>query len=91
MVINYKDVIPQLKQHILADGFHLVLDHEKSHGSVLVNGVDGKEYLDFFSFFASLPLGFNHPKINNPEFHKRILPATLCKPTNSDVYSIPFA
>ena len=91
MSLTFSEVIPTLKRHILVDGFHLVLDPEHSKGSLIRNGLDGEDYLDFFSFFASLPLGFNHPKLVSPEFQKKIAPYALLKPTNSDVYSIPYA
>ncbi len=91
MAMTYSDVLPSLKKHILVDGFHLALDPEKSHGSYLFNGIDQKEYLDFFSFFASLPLGFNHPKLNNDAFKSKIAPFALIKPSNSDVYSVAMA
>ena len=40
----------------------IVVDLENSRGLRLKDKSDGKEYLDFFQFFASMPLGFNHPK-----------------------------
>jgi L-lysine 6-transaminase len=91
MSLSYSDVIPSLKRHVLVDGFHIVLDPIKSHDCIIYNGADNQEYLDFFSFFASLPLGFNHPKLVTPEFQKKIAPYALIKPSNSDVYSVAYA
>lgn len=91
MSLSFQEVIPSLTQHILVDGFHIVFHPEKSKGCVIHNGMDGQDYLDFFSFFASLPLGFNHPKLCSPDFQKRALPYITEKPSNSDVYSIPMA
>jgi L-lysine 6-transaminase len=84
-------VFDTLKKSILVDGFHVVVDLEKSHGSVLVDARDGKEYLDFYTYFATLPVGHNHPKIKNPEFQKKMLRASLANPANSDVYTVEFA
>jgi len=80
-----------LARHMLADGYDLVLDLEKSHGRRLHDARTGREYLDFFSFFATLPVGFNHPKTRDPEFLARLTRAALVNPTNSDIYSTDFA
>ena len=50
-------VIPTLERRILVDGFHVVLDLDRSTGSRVYDARDGKEYLDCYSFFASSPLG----------------------------------
>ena len=50
-----------LGKYILCDGYDMVVDTEKSHGSYMYDAKHNKEYLDFFSFFASMPIGFNHP------------------------------
>ena len=76
-----------LAKHILADGYDMVLDLEKSHGSYLIDKVTKKEYLDFFTFFASNPLGMNHPALDNEEFLHRLGKAAINKPSNSDIYT----
>lgn len=78
-----------LGKHILADGLEPVLDLEKSHGSWIVDARNGKEYLDLFSMYASMPIGYNHPKIL--EAKERLAVAALNKPTNSDVYTTQMA
>ena len=85
--IHVSDVRTTLAKHILADGYEMVLDLEESHGSYLVDKVTNKEYLDFFTFFASNPLGMNHPALNNEEFIERIGKAAINKPSNSDIYT----
>jgi len=67
-----KNVLETLSKYMLVDGFDLVFDGEKSHGSYLYDSKHNKEYLDFFTFFASSPIGFNHPKMNNEEFIKKL-------------------
>ena len=67
------EVLDSLGKSILVDGFHVVVDLEKSKGSVLVDARDGKEYLDFYTYFASLPLGHAHPGLTEPEFSKKLL------------------
>ena len=80
-----------LSRHMLADGFDFVLDLEKSEGSHLFDSRHGKRLLDFFSFFASNPIGMNHPGLKTPEFQQRILRAAVHNPTNSDVYTVEMA
>jgi L-lysine 6-transaminase len=76
-----------LKRHILVDGYHLVMDLDKSHGAFIFDNERGRDVLDFYTSFATCPLGYNHPKLRNPEFAARILPSALNKPANSDVYT----
>jgi L-lysine 6-transaminase len=80
-----------LAEHILADGYKLILDLERSHGAWLYDSLRGREYLDFFTCFSTCGLGYNHPKLDNLEFHREILPAALNKPSNSDLYTVEMA
>ncbi|OZD07014.1 L-lysine 6-transaminase [Rhodococcus sp. 06-235-1A] len=86
---NVRDVIGD---HLLADGFELVLDLDASTGSTLVDARDGTRYLDLFTFFASNALGMNHPAlIDDPEFRADLMQAAMNKPSNSDIYTVPMA
>ncbi len=85
--VSPDNVLDSLKKHILVDGFHIVLDLEKSEGCYMVDARDGKRYIDFYAFFASLPLGFNHPKMKEPEFLERLEIASIHKVANSDIYT----
>lgn len=86
------DVHARLARHLLVDGFDLVLDLDRSHGSWLVDARDGREYLDLFTFFASSALGMNHPALaGDPVFRAELLSAALGKPSNSDVYTVAMA
>ncbi len=81
-----------LGQHILTDGFHVAIDLEKSHGSWIVDAVSGREILDFYSYFATLPVGHNHPALlEDREFMAALTRAALANPTNSDIYSSEYA
>ena len=86
-----QDVHDVLRQHILVDGYHLVVDLARSHGSFLFDAARDREVLDFFGSFSTCPIGYNHPKLDTPEFRARILPAALNKPANSDLYTPEFA
>jgi L-lysine 6-transaminase len=88
-MIDARNVHATIGKYMLADGMDQVIDLKKSHGSWLVDARDGKEYLDLFSMFASMPVGYNHPTLlKNRE---RIAAAALNKITNSDIYSTQMA
>ena len=84
-------VFPILKENVLVDGFHLVIDLEKSHGSTIVGALEGREYLDCYGYFATLPIGHNHPKMADEGFRKSLMTAALSNPANSDIYSRQYA
>lgn len=79
--------IDDIARHMLVDGFPFVLDLEKSHGCHLVDKRDGRSYLDFFMFFASVPIGFNHPRMLDDEFVRTLGRLAVNKPSNSDFYT----
>ena len=89
MSIAPTDVHKTIAKHMLADGMEQVIDLKKSHGSWLVDARNGREYLDLFSMFASMPIGYNHPYMM--ENKDRLTHAALNKVTNSDVYSTEMA
>jgi L-lysine 6-transaminase len=81
-----------LSKHILADGFDLTYDMEKSQGAYIYDSKYNRKLLDFFTCFASVPLGYNHPKMVNDEgFKKNLLLAAMANPSNSDVYTQQYA
>ena len=84
-----KEAKNNIGKRILADGMDQIIDLNKSHGSWLVDSRDEKEYLDLFSMFASLSVGYNHPYLL--ENKDRLMSSALNKPTNSDVYSMEMA
>jgi len=85
------DVISELKKYMLADGFDFVLDINLSKGPYFLDQRTGKKYLDFFTCFASMPIGMNHPKLNNEDFINFIGQIALNKPSNSDIYTSAMA
>jgi L-lysine 6-transaminase len=80
----------KIARHLLVDGFHLVLDLERSEGSWLVDASDDRKYLDFYTFFASAPLGVN-PFADDPEFMALLAKVAANKPANSDLYTTHLA
>ncbi|MEL6616690.1 MAG: L-lysine 6-transaminase [Bacteroidota bacterium] len=90
------DVRAILDRHILADGYHMVLDMEQSQGIYLHDAVTGRRFVDLFTFYASNPLGMNHPALAGPTpeaegFRARLMDAALNKVANSDIYTRHFA
>lgn len=77
--------------HMLADGYDLVLDIEKSKGTYLADSRTGALFLDFFTYFGSLPLGHNHPLMTEPSFLRELGKIASTKPANSDIYTIEMA
>lgn len=81
-----------LSQHVLADGFDLTYDMGLSQGAYIYDSKYKRKLLDFFTCFASVPLGYNHPKmVNDENFKNNLLQAAIANPSNSDVYTQQYA
>src|SRR6195256_5396291 len=89
--ISASNVLGTLEQHILLDGFKVVIDLEKSRGSYLYDGATGHRLIDLYGFFGSMPVGFNHPYFERDEVKRDLLRAAKVKIANSDVYSQGYA
>jgi L-lysine 6-transaminase len=81
------DVHNVLSRHMLADGYEIVMDLRKSKGSWVFDAKRGRNVLDFFTNFASCPIGYNHPRLDNPEFRDKLAEVAINKPANSDIYT----
>ena len=84
-------VIDTLSRYILVDGFHIVVDLERSKGTYMVDARTGKKYLDMYTYFSTLPIGHNHPKMMDRDFLRELKAAALENPANSDVYTEEYA
>ncbi len=91
MVISPGEVHGILGRRMLVDGYDLVLDLEKSKGTYLADFKTGSLFLDFFTFYGSLPLGHNHPAMTEPAFLRKLGRVASTKPANSDVYTVEMA
>ncbi len=80
-----------IAKHMLVDDLGFVVDLKHSHGPYIYDSLAKRELLDFFSFVASMPIGLNHPKLNDEKFLERLTAAALNKLTNSDAYSVEMA
>jgi len=81
------DVREVLSRHMLTKGMMpMVLDMDDSQGVRLRDEKSGRTFVDLFGFYASSPLGMNHPKLTEDQaFLERLMDAALNKVTNSDV------
>jgi L-lysine 6-transaminase len=90
-LVDASNVLHRLEQHILLDGFKVVIDLDKSRGSYLYDSATGRRLIDLYGFFGSMPVGFNHPYFNDPDVQQDLLRAAKVKIANSDVYSEGYA
>jgi L-lysine 6-transaminase len=84
-------VVESLQHHILVDGFKLVFDIQQSRGSRFIDAASGREYIDLYGFYASQPIGFNHPWFKRPDVEADLLAASKIKVANADVYTVQYA
>lgn len=88
-MIQPHEVKTVLANHMLADGLELVMDLENSSGSYLVDKLSGDRFLDFFSMYASMAVGYNHPRLLAVK--EQLAKLVIQKPSCSDVYTETFA
>jgi L-lysine 6-transaminase len=86
-----ENVLGTLGRHMLVDGYHVVMDLDRSRGSVIYDSLHRVEVLDLYSHFATVPIGYNHPKLKEPAFLEELQRAALTKPANSDIYTLEMA
>ncbi|MBC7653174.1 MAG: L-lysine 6-transaminase [Oligoflexus sp.] len=92
LFVSPQDVKKTLSKHLLTDGYDLTFDLEKSHGVRIFDSKYNRTLLDFFTCFASVPLGYNHPKMmEDEEFKKNLFLAAMANPSNSDIYTTQYA
>src|SRR5215471_7758651 len=84
-------VLHTIEEHVLLDGFKIVVDLDKSRGPYLYNRVDNRRLIDLYGFFGSMTVGFNHPHFDDPQVQRDLLRAAKVKIANSDVYSAGYA
>jgi len=73
----------------LTEGFDMILDLDRSEGSWFVDQRNGDRYLDFFSMYASMAVGYNHPAL--VAARDELGRAAVNKPSNSDIYTLAMA
>jgi len=66
--------------------FDITIDFNKSYGSYLFDRKTNHAFLDLFSMFSSLPLGYNHP-IFDESFDQKIRPISHLRMSNNLFHS----
>lgn len=62
--------------------FDIKIDFNKSRGSYLFDAKRNQAYLDFFSMYSSLPLGYNHP-VFDEQFKEEVLSVASIRMANN--------
>jgi len=91
MRVTPENVHAIIGKHMLADGDEMVFDLEKSNGSYIYDSRHKRRLLDFATGFASSPIGYNHPKLLDWVFQKKLAHVAVNKITNSDFYTVEMA
>ncbi|MBK7582181.1 MAG: L-lysine 6-transaminase [Myxococcales bacterium] len=81
------EVHDTLRRHMLVDGYPIVIDLVNSQESWIRDHITGTLYLDFFSFFASNPIGMNHSSMLDPDVTERLAKVAVQKVSNADYYT----
>ena len=80
-----------LRRRLITDGLDLVLDLDESRGAWIRCARTGRVFLDCFSYFATNPIGHNHPGVTDPSFVERLGRVAVHNPSNSDFYTVEMA
>jgi len=76
--INTQKLLKLHQNNIDSRAVTLISDLHKSKGNYLID-IDNNKYLDMYCNIASLPLGYNHPKLLNIDISK-IMPLIIHRP-----------
>ena len=77
----------QINKYLPPGGEPIVVDLENSHGPYIRDALTGRDFIDMFTYFASAPLGHNHPKMHDSSFIEKLISVAITKPSSSDFYT----
>lgn len=77
------EMLDELAQYVIAEPYPFVVDLEKSRGLTLAT-VDGDEIVDWGGLYGSKLIGYNHPRMFEPEYAKQLVLAANTKMANPD-------
>lgn len=98
--IDANEAAQIIGRHMMVkDHFSMVMDLEKSHGPYIYEardhigegdalhslGEDERQYLDFYTQFASWPISYNHPGLKDPEYQEKLIRAAQIRIACSDI------
>ena len=76
-------LLGELAKYVIAEPFPFAVDLEKSHHLTLVT-VDGDSMLDWTGLYGSKLIGYNHKRMYEPDYLRRLSVAANTKITNPD-------
>lgn len=76
-----------LIKYLQPPAYDIVLNLEKSTPSHIFDDKNKRFILDMFTFFGTMPLGMNHPKLNDEDFIRRLTKIAINKPSNTDFFT----
>ena len=76
-------MLDELSQYVIAEPYPFVVDLEKSGGMTLAT-VDGERITDWCGLYGSKLLGYNHPRLFEPEYARQLILAANTKMANPD-------
>lgn len=76
-----------LHKYLQKAAYDIVLDLEKSNPSHIYDKKHNRYFLDMFTFFATMPLGMNHPKMFDEKFLNKLARVAINKPSNTDFFT----
>lgn len=88
-MIQPNQVHDVMRMHTIGDGESIVIDANRSVGPYLFDAITGNVYLDCASQFASMAIGWNHPKMM--KHIEKLGTIALHKYANSDFFSVELA
>ncbi len=78
-----KKMLDELRKYVVVDPHPFAIDLEKCRGMYLMT-VDGRRIFDWAGYYGAKLLGHNHPRLNEPEYLKRLALAANNKTANPD-------
>src|SRR3546814_11163231 len=87
------DIAPGEVQHtlanyLLADGYDMTFDMERSHDVTIYDSKYQRDLLDFFTCFASVPLGYNPPQMVNDNIGKASCREIVCQYVSISLFAL---
>ncbi len=76
-------MLKELAGYVIAEPYPFVVDLERCRGMTLAT-VDGDEITDWGGLYGSKLLGYNHPRMAEPEYARQVLLAANTKIANPD-------
>ncbi len=76
-------MLDELSSYVIAEPYPFVVDLEHSSGMTLAT-VDGDRIIDWCGLYGSKLLGYNHPRLFEPDYTKQLVLAANTKMANPD-------